>query len=148
MEWTTLGTVTPVLDWTLFSIATDAEVFRLTHSSSIPSKWRPRALIGQFYSNNEALIGSIVYPRSGVREILELRIPEELSATGAIVRQIGLRILPPRWGGSYSYDWSVNLEALQVSVTSVELSDVIAEIEETEIDIRGDITQLRSDLGL
>lgn len=139
--------MTPVLDWTRFSVATDAEVFRFTHSWTIPARWTPRALVAQFYGN-DALGVRLIYARQGVKEIIELPIPEDLTAEGATTRQIGVRILPPRWGGSYSYDWSITLESLVSSVADVSLADVMTEIEETELDIRGDITQLRSDLGL
>jgi hypothetical protein len=54
-------------------------------------------------------------------------------------------MLPPRYGssGPYEYDWKISLASLAQSSQSVNLVTLKAELEQAELDIRGDITQLR-----
>lgn len=146
MNWTALGSIIPTISWS-FSPDFQSEVIRITHSVSVPS-YPPRALIAQFYGTS-ALSTRRIYGRSGASELIEVPIPSDLKAEGVTSRKIGIMLLPPRWLGIFTTDWTIQIEALDRSVEPLSLAGLKAEIDASETAIRADIAQLGDDfLGL
>lgn len=112
MGWSTLGTLTPTLEWQLYNVPViRTESFMVRSSWSIPPYYKMRAYLGQFFSTTTEAIGvKRIYPLKDVDRGIELVIPDDLKNNGQIIRYIGIQLAKPYRVGIRTYDWQVSLD--------------------------------------
>lgn len=106
-----MGSLTPALEWKLWSNTTDLEVFRITQIWNVGS-WRPRGIITQVFDDDIVSPGIKIYAKEVTEDLVELPIPTAYKISGVTLRKIGFLMLPPyRRGVASTGNWQLYLEA-------------------------------------
>ena len=108
--WFDMGQITPTTQWQLWPYTTDRELFRLTHYWRQNSWFRPRAIITQFWEDDEIKPGIRILAKEISEDLMELKIPEAYKQTGNTQRQIGVLMFRPYTALMPEYEWHLGLE--------------------------------------
>ncbi len=114
MQWNSLGIIQPSLSWQIYNVPViSTETFRVTSLTNVRSFYGMKAYLGQFFSTlDQVLVSKTIYPRTELKEIVTLAIPQDLKAEADITRYIGIKLGNPRKLGVTAYNWTVEIEEL------------------------------------
>lgn len=107
-----MGSLTPSLEWQLWELTTDLEVFRIAQIWDVNPQWRPRGIITQVFDDDFVSPGIKIYAKEVTEDLVELPIPNAYKISGVTLRKIGFLMFPPyrRWIVPTG-NWQLYLEA-------------------------------------
>lgn len=111
-SWVPMGGITPSSDWQFWGASTQGEIFRVRHLYTATNWWRPRAIITQWWNQDEFLPAVVVYAKESTESLIELPIPQDYITAGLQLRRLGVKLIPPyrATNAPPEVNWAISIE--------------------------------------
>jgi len=98
MAFILLGSVEPNSNWQLLGTESSSELFKVNHTWTATNWWRPRAIITQWWGDQEFSPARKIFAKETTESLIQLPIPSEFKGAGLSNRKIGVLLIPPYRG--------------------------------------------------